>query len=410
MLHMCRQWNLVASLLVTSNIFFGSSHVFAQTQPAQALRPEVLRQVRSAQDAFAAKQYERAMSTVNEVLNNQTLTDYERGTSLRVRAAIASMMGNLDLAIDSLEAALVSNSVVGKEKISLLEVLVSLVKKKNDFQRMVKWSRVYIAEGGPQSSMRNLLIQSLASQAEHRQVIDEVQRFMIADSKEQQKTGELELRAMAIAYKNLKDEAGYTATIKKLQTLYPSKVYLKEAVGSIAIQSGFNSRWSLDLYRLLDEADCLDDEESFLEMINHAMKAGLPAEAQRILDKGFAAGLLGKGDRATAHAKLRGDVLNKVREDEKVTALLLKSPQTSNSWISVAEFYFSRQEWDLAHTAFTNAASMGQVRRENEMWLHDGIALIKLGKKEEALQSFEKVQRDESAIEIAWLWRQQKNK
>jgi tetratricopeptide (TPR) repeat protein len=276
----------------------------------------------------------------------------------------------------------------------------------NDVPRIIKWSKAYLSSGGSKPAVRFLLVESLLLQTDYQQVVDEMKKFLVSDVKTKSKTSESELRALAISYKNLKDASGYSRTIKNLFEFYPSKIYLKESIANIANQEGFSSRWSLDLYRLLDHVDGLDDEESFIEMINLALKAGLPIEAQRIANKGFAKGVLGRGAEINKHLQLRDDVLKRVQADEKFNDLTDKLPLTLNSLLSVAEVHLSKQEWNAAHEAYAKALSVGAGRRENEVRLHDGIALLKVGLREEALQQFDKIKGDEAAIEIAYLWQQ----
>ncbi|PUE21894.1 hypothetical protein B9Z38_01270 [Limnohabitans sp. MMS-10A-160] len=392
--------------LLAAGLLFLASSIQAQAASQQVLRPELQQQFRLAQETFAAKQYQHALGIANEILGNTTLTDYERLVGLRVRAAIATEMKDWNLAIESLEAAVSSNAVDELQRLALLESLLSTLQRKNDAPRIVKWSKVYLASGGSKPTVRLLLIESLLLQSEYQQVVDEMQKFTISDTKRQSKASEGELRSLAIAYKNLKDDGGYSRTIKKLLELYPSKIYLKESIANIANQAGFSSRWSLDLYRLLDHVDGLDDEESFIEMINLALKAGLPIEAQRIAHKAFVKGVLGRGAEINKHVQLRDEVTKSVQADEKLNDQTLKLPLTLNSLLSMAEVHFSKQEWNSAHEAYTKALTIGAVRRENEVRLHDGIALLKIGLREQALQQFDRIKGDETAEEIAYLWRQ----
>jgi tetratricopeptide (TPR) repeat protein len=392
--------------LLAAGLLFLASSIQAQAASQQVLRPELQQQFRLAQETFAAKQYQHALGIANEILGNTTLTDYERLVGLRVRAAIATEMKDWNLAIESLEAAVSSNAVDELQRLALLESLLSTLQRKNDAPRIVKWSKVYLASGGSKPTVRLLLIESLLLQSEYQQVVDEMQKFTISDTKRQSKASEGELRSLAIAYKNLKDDGGYSRTIKKLLELYPSKIYLKESIANIANQAGFSSRWSLDLYRLLDHVDGLDDEESFIEMINLALKAGLPIEAQRIAHKAFVKGVLGRGAEINKHVQLRDEVTKRVQADEKLNDQTLKLPLTLNSLLSMAEVHFSKQEWNSAHEAYTKALTIGAVRRENEVRLHDGIALLKIGLREQALQQFDRIKGDETAVEIAYLWRQ----
>jgi len=397
--------NWVCRLLATGLLFLAAS-VQAQVSSPQVMRPEIQQQVRLAQETFAAKQYQHALRIANEILVNATLTDYEKLVSLRVRAAIAIELKDWNLAIESLEAAVSINSMDELQRLTLLESLLNMLQTKKDHPRIVKWAKAYITAGGSKPAIRPLMMESLISQSEYHQVIDEMQKFILFDSIKQIKTSESELRSLAIAYKNLKDDSGYSKTIKKLLELYPSKIYLKESIANIANQAGFSSRWSLDLYRLLDHVDGLDDEESFIEMINLALKAGLPMEAQRIANKGFTKGVLGRGSEINKHLQLRDEVIKKAQEDEKFNDQNLKLPLTLNSLLSIADVYVSKQAWSSAHEAYTKALAIGVVRRENEVRLHNGIALLQIGLRKEALEQFDKIKEDEAALEISFLWKQ----
>ncbi len=394
-----------AGRLLTAGLIFLASSVQAQVTSQQVLRPELQKQFRLAQENFSAKQYQDALSIANEILEKAALTDYERLVGLRVRAAIATEMKDWNLAIDSLEAAVTNNAVDQGQRLALLESLLNSLQRKNDVPRIIKWSKAYLSSGGSKPAVRLLLVESLLLQTDYQQVVDEMKKFLVSDVKTKSKTSEGELTALAIAYKNLKDASGYSRAIKSLFEFYPSKIYLKESIANIANHEGFSSRWSLDLYRLLDHVDGLDDEESFIEMINLALKAGLPIEAQRIANKGFAKGVLGRGAEINKHLRLRDDVLKRVQADEKFNDLTDKLPLTLNSLLSVAEVHLSKQEWNAAHEAYAKALSVGAGRRENEVRLHDGIALLKVGLREEALQQFDKIKGDEAATEIAYLWR-----
>ncbi len=390
--------------LVAAWLVMALTHAMAQTPAPATLRQEVQKPLLAAQEAFGSKQYELALKLANEAMAVSQLTPYERLTVLRSRAAAANALQHWDVTIEALEEVLDSVSLESKDRLSMQEALVAAAQKKKDLARVAKWARAYLNDGGPKPVIRSVLVQTLSLQGEHRQVIEEMHKKLVLDAQSQFKTAEQELRLMAVAYKHLKDDKGYVQALKKLLALYPSKAYWEDAVGRLANQPGFNARLELDLYRLLEETDNLEDPDIQIEMANLALKAGLPAEAQRVLGKGFASGVLGKGEQAAAHQKLRAEVQKKALEDDRALPQLEKSAKDGNDWASLGSVQLSRQSWAAAHEAFAKAASLGSVRREHELRLHDAIALYKLGQKEAARQQLLKVQGDVWAVEVAELW------
>jgi len=136
-----------------------------------------------------------------------------------------------------------------------------------------------------------------------------------------------------------------------------------------------------------------------------ALKAGLPAEASRMVEQAYSAGLLGKGSDAVNHQKLRQQIQQRLTEDVKALPALEKSAKDANALASLADVYASQQKWDQAQLNYSKAIAMGGLRREAETRLHAGIVLFKAGQKEEARKMWDSVQGDATAVDIAQLWK-----
>lgn len=378
-----------------------SSHVLAQG----SVRPEVHKPLTAAQEALKNGQTDAALKLVADALAVPELTAVERNAILRTRAVAATRAQNWDLAIESLEPLVVQADISVADKRPMLETLVSASQQKKDFPRLVKWARQYLQEGGTNPAMRTVMIQVLAVTGQHAQVIKEMQEKMRLDEAAGKKTAEDELRMLAVSYRNLKDDAGYQATLRKLLTDHPSKAYWAETIGRLARQAGLNQRLELDLYRLLEESGNLEEPDEFTDMVQMALRAGLPAEAQRVLTKGYDKGVLGKGAEAAAHAKLKAEAQKKAQEDDKSFAQLEKSAKDGNTLAGVGDVYASKQNWAAANAAYAQALAAGGLRREHELRLHYAISLIKAGQKEPALLQLQQVQGDATAVEIAALWK-----
>jgi tetratricopeptide (TPR) repeat protein len=160
----------------------------------------------------------------------------------------------------------------------------------------------------------------------------------------------------------------------------------------------------LDLYRLLAYTDNLEEATEYKEMAELALRAGLPAEAVRVLAKGVEAGILGQGADAPAHAKLRAEAQKKAQEDAQSFVQLEKAAKDGAAWTGVGDVYASQQNWPAANAAYAKALALGGLRREHEFRLHYAISLIQAGEKDAARQQLAAVQGDALAVELASLW------
>lgn len=393
------------SLIFLTGLLFIAMAVQAQTSGSIALRAELHQPLVAAQEALKNNQAEQALSRIREALAVAQLTSAERTLVLRTQAVAALKAQNWNLAIEALEHLLSSPEVSATDRLPLLESLISAGQHKKDHAMVVKWARQYLKEGGPKPVVRVLMIQTLAVMGDHKQVVNEMQEKVRLDVAAGLKTPEQELRLLAVSQRQLKDNAGYQSTLRRLLEAYPSKAYWAEVIQRLAQQVSLNPRLELDLYRLLDQTDNLEEAGDYTEMAQLALKAGLPAEALRVMAKGFDVGILGQGAEAAAHNKLRIEAQKKVQEDERSFAQFEQSAQDSTAWAGVGNVYASQLNWAAANVAYAKALAVGGVRRESELRLHHAISLIKAGQKDAARQQLAAVQGDALAVELASLWR-----
>jgi hypothetical protein len=384
---------LLGSLLFTS---------LAQSQGS--VRPEVYKPLSEAQEALKSMQTDVALKLAADALAVPELTAVERNAIMRTRAVAATQAQNWGLVIESLEPLVVQAEMSSVDKRPMLETLVSASQQIKDYPRLVKWARQYLQEGGPNAAVRAVMIQVLAVLGQHVEVVKEMQEKMRLDEAAGKKTGEEELRLLAVSFRNLKDEAGYQVTLRNLLTNYPRKAYWSETISRLARSPSLNQRLELDLYRLLEASDNLEETDEFTDMVQLALRAGLPAEAQRVLAKGYEKGALGKGAAASEHAKLKAEAQKKFQEDDKLFAQLEKSAKDGKNLADLGDVHASQQNWVAANAAYARALAAGGLRREQEFRLHYAISLIKAGQKEQALQQLQAVQGDPTAVEIAKLW------
>ena len=380
-----------------------SGPVSAQTP----IRPEVAKSLQAAQDALKAGQLDSALLLSQQTLAMPGITVLEKPLIQRTLAVAALQAKNFPLAISTLENLIqdMPDSTPAAQKRPLIESLLNASQQAQDFPKLVDWARIYLKLEGSNPSVRPVLIQTLSVLKRHDEVVQEMKEKMRLDEAAKVKTPESELRMLAVSQRQLKDDSGYNGTLKRLLQNYPSKAYWAEIIPRVARQANFNARFDLDLYRLLEQTGNMEDAYEYVDMANLALKAGLPAEASRVLEQAYATGLMGKGSDAVNHQKLRQQIQQRFNEDEKALPALEKSAKDANALASLADVYAAKQKWDQSLALYNKALAMGGLRREAETRLHAGIALFKLGQKAEANTLWDSIQGDATAIELAQLWK-----
>ncbi len=370
-----------------------------------SLRPEVQKTLAAAQDALKNNQVEQALRLAELAAAVPSLSPSEQQLVWRLQAVAALRGQQWGLAIERLEGVLALPNVPPADRSALMESLVNASIQNKEPARTVRVARQYLQSGGTHPGIRMALLQSLSQTGEHQAVVQEMNVFLQQDAAQSRQTPEAQLRLLALAHRQLKDDAGYFAALKRLLALYPSKAYWADAIARLTNLPGFNPRYELDCYRLFVETDNLEEASEYAEMAGLALKAGLPAEALRVLNAGYDKGVLGQGGDAVAHARLRSEAQKKQKEDDVLLPQLEQGAKDANAWTAVAEAHASKQNWGAAHGAFERALASGGVRREAELRLHYGISLFKAGQQAAALAQWQAIQTDLTAQELAALWR-----
>jgi predicted negative regulator of RcsB-dependent stress response len=126
-----------------------------------------------------------------------------------------------------------------------------------------------------------------------------------------------------------------------------------------------------------------------------ALKAGLPHEALRMLDKVA---------QPASTANLKKQVQQRVAEDDKAMQAIGPNSEDALLLAQWADVQLSKGDWKLAVPAYDKALVKGGLRREAETRLHSGIALIKSGQADAAKTMLASVKGDDTAVLLASLW------
>ena len=391
--------------------------VRAQAAPASApaaaasgptLRAEVGKPLQAAQDAVKAGNYKDALARLAEAEALPGLTPYEVFITQRLKGPAALGAGDLASATTQFEAVLASPLLAAADRAPITETTIKLLLQQKEYGRAAVWMKTYLADGSANSELRKLYPQVLSVLGDHAGVLRELAPQIAADEAARRSPPEATLRLLAASQSALKDMPAYTTTLERLASGTGKTEYWAELIARTVRRDGFaDERLRLDVYRLRRAVGVPLDAGELGDMAARAQQAGLPAEAQALLDEGFASGLLDKGDNLAADKKLR-ETASKAAAQDRATladseAGALKG-KDGNGAVNLGLAVSATGAHDRALALMTQGQAKGGLRRPDDALLHLGLAQWRAGKIDDAQRSFAAVKGADGVADLARLW------
>jgi hypothetical protein len=383
-----------------------SSAAFAQE--TQSARPEVGQPVAQAGQLLKDKKYKEALqklATADAVPNK---TAYERYVVEGTRAAIDLNSGDDRGAIKALEAVIATGILSPQDALIRTQALVQLDYKVKDYPETIAAANRYYQQGGSADEPRLLQAEAYYQQSDFADAAKTVRAILQTDAKTGKKPDENLLLALVSSEYQQKDEAGRIEALKRLVTLYPKPQYWTDLLAAVAKQPGFaTDRLALDLDRLKLATGTINAANDYMEAAQLALLAGLPGDAKAILDKGYAAGALGKDAQADREKRLAAMAAQQAGDDSKTLAQQEgDAAKAANglAWEKLGEAYASYGQGDKAIAAYNQALQKGGLKHSDDAKLHLGIAELAAGQKARARETLNGVTSADGTKELAQLW------
>ena len=196
-------------------------------------------------------------------------------------------------------------------------------------------------------------------------------------------------------------------TMEKLVAYYPKRDYWLSVLHNIVTRQGYNDRLQIDVARLKLDVGVMRNAQEYLDLAQLTMIEGFPAEAVKVIDKGYAAGVLGKGTEAERHKRLKDLAAKNLAEDKKtITEAEQKGAAKDGKTLFNEGFNYvlhGRNEKGFAMMQEGLKQGSGFARIEHAR-LQLGYAYYFAGQKEKAIQSFKGVTGTDGASALARLW------
>ncbi|TXC66136.1 hypothetical protein FSC37_09950 [Piscinibacter aquaticus] len=270
----------------------------------------------------------------------------------------------------------------------------------------MQWGQRYFKEGGTNPAIRTLLIQSQYLSGDFAGAARELTTEIQAAEKSGAVPAQDRLNLLLNAAAQMKDPSSTVFALERLVTYYPKKEYWVDLLSRMQRKPGFSDRLVLDTYRLSLATGSLSSAADYMEMGQLALQAGHEDEAKQVVDKGFAAGVLGTGAEAERHKRLRDLVARKVAEAKAGRAAEEAEAKAAKDGNALVKLGFARaMGGDSAGglPMIQQGIAKGGLKRPEDAKLHLGIAQVIAGDAK-AQATLRSVSGNDGTADLARLW------
>ncbi|NNG22700.1 tetratricopeptide repeat protein [Telluria aromaticivorans] len=368
---------------------------------AAVLRAEIGKPIQQAQSLMKQGNHKGALAALRDA-DKAAKDDNERFLIERVRASAASSAGDWSTAATSFEKLLDSGKLNAGERSQFSEGLVGIYMRAGDLNK-ANATIQKLLKNGNDPKLRAYLMQNYYKQGNVAALEQELR-----NAEKSGRLSEDELGMLANIQLKKNDKAGYVNTIEKLASNYPKAQYWTDLLNRVQGKPGFSSsRLAVDIYRLKLANNLLKKPSEYMEMAQLVLQAKAPAEALKVIDKGYKAGALGTGTDAPRHQRLKELAEKNLAEQNKNVAALeaeYVAAKDNDALVGLGYSLVQAGQADKGLKMMESAIKAGGLRYADEAKLRLGEAYAAAGKKQQAINTLKSVGGKEGTADLARYW------
>jgi hypothetical protein len=390
----------------------GSIALFAASALAQepsasgpTVRPEVGKPIQAAIELLKSKKGKEALAKVREAQAVGDRTPYENYLVERVLGQAAATAGEPAIAARAFENVAISPTSPEGERRQFLAAAASQYYVVKNYAKTAELAARYFKDGGTEKSVRTIYIQALYLGNDFASAARELMKDIEAEG-ESKAPPEDQLQLLASSCSQAKDAACNGKAMEMLVAYYPKREYWLSVIYAVATRPGFSERLALDVARLKIETGTMRSAEEYLDAAQLALQEGFPMDAVRIIDKGYASGMLGTGAEAARHKRLKDMAAKNLADDKKALAREESGGAKDGRALFNEGFNYvllgkAEQGLALMEKGIRDAKAF---RRLEHAKLQLGYAYHLAGQNQKAIQVLKTVQGADGAAALARLW------
>ena len=319
----------------------GASSAAAGSEAVPTVRPAIGNLLLDAQRLLGEKQTKEAAEKIAAVEVMADRTPYESHILARVKGALATALGDAELAVQQYELASQGPWLKQPDKVARLQGIVAIYYNAKNYAKAIEWIEKYQQAGGDDPAMRMVLAQSYYLKADYANAAKALDVEIGATISAGKVPVEMQLKLLLDSRSRVKDEAGSVKAAEALVQYYPSQANWRSLMARLWAKPRLASRLQLDVFRLQMATAGLADETDYTEMAALALQEGSAIEASKVLEQGYAAGVLVAGDKSGELRRLTDKAGKSAAEDQATLEKDIARARTLTDGLAMFNYGFN---------------------------------------------------------------------
>jgi tetratricopeptide (TPR) repeat protein len=405
----------LSSLIATFILTLSSPALLAIARAAEAAEQAnkittraVAEPLKKAQQAMSRKQWDTALAEIKKAQAVENKTSFEAYQLDEFLGYVLLQQKQFAEAAPVFERTLKSGFLPAEKVDDRTRTVAQLYFTLRDYRKAAEWSEKWRDKYPNDIDAAVLLGQSYYLLNDFKNAAVTMTSAVDQAERAGQKPKEDWLKIILTSQFRLDNRDGRAQALKRMVRHYPKTEYWANLLDLYRHRDS-SDRITLGYYRLMNEVGVLKDQADYMEMAQLAMDAGVPGEAQRVVENGFGNGTLkstnkteqGRYDRLLAAAKEKA-----AADRASLDQLASEASKATQGQIDVSlgQAYLSYGNYDRAVASLQRGLKKGGVSDADEAQISLGIAYMRQGQNQLASAAFNAVPNDSKWRDLAELW------
>jgi tetratricopeptide (TPR) repeat protein len=362
----------------------------ADKPKGQEISRAAAKEMAAAQKALQANQWTEALKNLDAAEAKPGLTPFDQMKIYYFKGFANIKLGNLKPAQAAFEKSLATGVVTPEDKVNITRALFGISASTSQFQKTIDYGKEMADAGTASPNDLAIIAQSYFQLKDCKNSGVWVEKAVAAS----RKAGEAPKENLYLFKLQCASDAGDNGTmIPVLADLIrlTNKTNYWNTLLRIERQDERDDHNTLMIYRIMYDTNAMQADTDSIEMAQLLGDAGLPGEAQMVLEKLMSSPGVLKDDHKERTTRLLNAMKTRGEADKKgLPALDAEASKNSAGQLDVklGEVYFGAGDYQGATTAITRGIGKGQIKQMDEAYVYLGRAQTALKNYPEAKKAF----------------------
>jgi tetratricopeptide (TPR) repeat protein len=361
----------------------------AEKAKGQEISRVIAKEITAAQKAMQAQQWSEALKNLEAAETKSPLTTYDKKTIAEFKGICYVRLNNLKSAQTAYEAALATGGYSADELPKTYRLLFQLAATNQSVTKAIEYGKQASEAGAANDNDLLIMSQLYYQQKDCKNSGVWGDKAIAAFKKAGEAPKEVLYQLKLQCASDANETPAMIASLYDLVRLTNKTSYWNNLI-RLERQDERDDHNLLMIYRVMYDTNAMQADTDYIEMAQLLGDAGLPGEAQMVLEKATSAGVI-KDDHKERTNRLMNAMKTRADADKKglpqLDAEAAKNPAGQLD-MKLGEVYFGAGDYQGASTAITRGLGKGQIKQQDEAYVYLGRAQTALKNYPEAKKAF----------------------